>query len=115
MCCSELIATRSRGETAVSEQSNVAERQAPPWPAQAAFIKAWQCSRTLRETCSKLGMKRGAAKVKAARFRQRGIPLKVHEADPAVESYPDWEALAVYAAALVYAGDESAGGPTDGP
>jgi hypothetical protein len=65
------------------------------------FIKAWQTSRTLREACTKLRMKRAAAKVRAYRYRELGVPLKRHEIDPAVELPPNRTALAQYAASLV--------------
>ncbi len=70
-------------------------------PTPSEFIEAWQVSTTLRETCSRLGMKRSSAKIRALRYRRKGIPLKQHELDPEVECSPDWEELADYARELL--------------
>ena len=92
-------------------QRERAEPEVPTPPTPEEFIRAWQTSRTLREACTKLRMKRAVAKVRAYRYRQRGVPLKQHEVDPAVDLYPDWEELAKYAAQLVAPGGPSSDVP----
>jgi hypothetical protein len=47
------------------------------------------------------------AKVRAYRYRHRGVPLKRHEVDPPVGLSPDWQALVRYAASLVAPSDAS--------
>jgi hypothetical protein len=89
-------------------------REASARPTPEAFIEAWQTSKTLREACTKLGMRRATAKVRALRYRQRGVPLKKHEVDPVVECYPDWEELAEYAASFVAPGEGASAGDADG-
>jgi hypothetical protein len=89
------------------------EPSARPTPEE--FIKAWQLSTRLREACSKLRMRRAAAKVRALRYRRRGVPLKQHEVDPPVEMWPDWEELARYAESLVAPSEASEGAPARGP
>jgi hypothetical protein len=83
-------------------------------PTPEEFIRAWQTSRTLREACTKLRMRRAVAKVRAYRYRQRGVPLKVHDLDPVVECYPDWEELSKFAASLVAPGEAANDLPADG-
>ena len=75
------------------------------------FIRVWQTSTTLREACTKLRMKRAVAKVRAYRYRQRGVPLKQHDLDPLVECWPDWEELAWFAAELVAPSEAPGGAP----
>jgi hypothetical protein len=99
----------------MTRRSNKAELQAPPWPTQAEFIRVWQTSKTLREVCSRLKMKRPAVKLRAWRYRNwHGVPLKELDFDPAVEECPDWAALAKYAAELVAPGETPAGEPGPG-
>lgn len=67
------------------------------------FVKAWQESSSVAEVASKVRSKKNAVRVRAFRYRQRGIPLKVF---PPVEVEPtDWDELAEYAAHLA---DENA-------
>jgi hypothetical protein len=97
----------------MNRENSREEMRRPPTPEE--FIKAWQTSKTLREACSRLRMKRAVAKVRAYRYRERGVPLKQHEVDPPVECYPDWDELAKYAASLVAPGEESNDVPVVAP
>jgi hypothetical protein len=90
-------------------------RQASARPTPEEFIRAWQTSRTLREACKKLRMKRAVARLRAMRYRRRGVPLKEHELEQGVELLPDWEELAEYAASLVPAGEAANDAPADEP
>jgi hypothetical protein len=63
------------------------------------FIKAWQESSSVAEVAQKVRSKKNACRVRAYRYRQRGIPLKEF---PFVEIEPtNWDELADYAAELV--------------
>src|SRR5262245_61563329 len=100
----------------MTRKRNQSEPKAPPWPTQAEFIRVWQTSETLREVCSRLKMKRPAAKLRAWRYRNwHGVPLKELAFDPAVEEYPHWDELAKYAEELVCPSDPAADGPTPEP
>jgi hypothetical protein len=62
------------------------------------FIKAWQESSSVAEVASKVRRSKNACRIRAFRYRERGIPLKEF---PPVEYEPeDWEVLAQYAAEL---------------
>ena len=54
-------------------------------------------------------MKRSVARLRAQRYRRRGVPLKKHELEQGVELLPDWKELAEYAARLVPPGDVASG------
>ncbi len=97
----------------MNHERNAEEARTPPTPEE--FIRVWQTSRTLREACARLHMKRAVAKVRAHRYRQRGVPLKRHEVDPPVECYPNWQELARYAASLVDSDGASGDVPADAP
>ncbi len=91
------------------------EQQAPTAsPSPEEFIRVWQTSRTLREACLKLRMKRTAARVRAFRYLEHGVPLKEHEVEPPPEPFP-WEDLAKYAASLVPSSDAPADAPDAAP
>jgi hypothetical protein len=45
-------------------------------PTPEEFIEAWQSSSTVREVARKLRMKTNQVRVRACRYRQRGVPLK---------------------------------------
>lgn len=62
------------------------------------FIEAWQGSNSVAEVARKVRSRKPAVRVRAWRFRQRGVPLKEF---PPVEIEPtDWAELARYAAEL---------------
>jgi hypothetical protein len=63
------------------------------------FIEAWQTSNSVAEVASKLRMKKNQVRVRACRYRQRGVPLK--EFPPVPLPVVDWEGLSQYAAELV--------------
>jgi hypothetical protein len=64
------------------------------------FVEVWQGSASVAEVAAKLGRRRSAVRLRARRYRQRGIPLKyLPPCEPT-----DWDELARYAAELV--GDE---------
>ena len=65
-------------------------------PTPEEFIEAWQGSSTVRQVAHKLHMKTNQVRVRACRYRQRGIPLKTI---PPAE-LPDWDELAAYAERL---------------
>jgi hypothetical protein len=63
------------------------------------FIKAWQESNSVAEVASKVRRSKNACRVRASRYRERGILLKEF---PPVEYEPeDWGELARYAEELV--------------
>jgi len=67
------------------------------------FIRTWQGADSLRAVCTKLGMRKSAAKLRAYRYRKlHGVPLKLFDAGPAgagaTEKY--WRQLAQLAADL---------------
>jgi hypothetical protein len=64
------------------------------------FVEVWQGSASVAEVAAKLGRRRSAVRLRARRYRERGIPLK--DLPPAEPT--DWGALARYAAEL--AGEE---------
>jgi hypothetical protein len=92
-----------------------AEQGSPPWVTPERFVEAWQTSRTLREVCSRLKMRRAAVKVRAHRYRQRGVPLKQHEPDPPLVMFPVWEDLAKYAVSLLAPSDTPGAASRDVP
>jgi hypothetical protein len=63
------------------------------------FVEAWQTSSSVAEVASKLRMKKNQVRVRACRYRQRGVPLK--DIPPAPLPEVDWEGLSRYAAELV--------------
>ena len=56
------------------------------------FIEVWQTSSAVAEVASKLKMSKNTVRVRACRYRQRGVPLK----DYPVAEIPavDWNGLA---------------------
>ena len=73
------------------------------WVHPEEFVRTWQAAKTLREVCTKLQMRKAAAKLRAYRYRRfHGIPLKVFDAGPAAAAAPKeyWERLAQLAAEL---------------
>jgi hypothetical protein len=65
------------------------------------FVEAWQGSASVAEVAAKLGRRRSAVRLRARRYRQRGIPLK----DLPPDEPTDWDELARYAAELVGDGE----------
>jgi hypothetical protein len=63
------------------------------------FVQAWQESASLAEVAQKVRSKKNACRVRAYRYRQRGVPLK--EFPPVEIEATDWDELADYAASLV--------------
>ena len=61
------------------------------------FITIWQNSNSVAEVAKKVGCRKGAARLRAYRYRRLGIPLKDF---PPVE-LPDWDELAEYAESLL--------------
>ena len=68
-------------------------------PTPPEFIKAWQTSSAVAEVASKLRMKKDQVRVRAFRYRQRGVSLK--QFPPVELPVWDWDELAAYAADLV--------------
>lgn len=64
-----------------------------------AFVETWQSSGSLSEVAQKLKMKRSAARLRAFRYRRRGVPLK--DFPPVSLPLINWEDLSRYAAKLV--------------
>jgi hypothetical protein len=62
------------------------------------FIEAWQTSSSVAQVASKLQMKKAQVRVRACRYRKRGVPLKDFPYVPPPEV--DWEGLSRYAAKL---------------
>src|SRR5690349_21507945 len=72
---------------------------ARPEVTQKEFIKAWQESSSVREVAAKVGRKKNACRVRAFRYRQRGVPLKRF---PYIAiKPPDWSELAEFAKSLL--------------
>jgi len=69
------------------------------------FIEVWQSSSSIAEVSKKTGIRKKAVHVRAYRYRQVGIPLKVF---PPVE-LPDWDQLAEYARSLLPKGADATG------
>ena len=67
------------------------------------FIEVWQRSSSLAEVARKVHRSKGTVRVRAYRFRQRGVPLK--EFEPVLIDLPDWDELAELARALVAESD----------
>lgn len=76
------------------------------------FIKAWQTSSTLAEVASKLRMTKPQCRVRACRYRQRGVPLK--QFPPVELPVWDWDELAALAESLVTQ-DVATGAPENVP
>ena len=64
------------------------------------FIEAWQGSETVAEVAVKVRSNKNACRVRAYRFRERGVPLKDIPTSPPYEP-PDWDELAEYAESLL--------------
>lgn len=62
------------------------------------FVEAWQTSNSVAEVVTKTRMSKPQVRVRACRYRQRGIPLK--EFPPVPLPVVDWCELAEFAAAL---------------
>jgi len=78
----------------------------PPTPKE--FITAWQTSTTVAEVAAKLRMRKGPIRVRAHRYRKRGIPLKQYV--PLELPVVDWAGLAEYAVSLVAHDSRTGGG-----
>ncbi|HZZ78464.1 MAG TPA: hypothetical protein VFE62_08095 [Gemmataceae bacterium] len=77
------------------------KKYARPTPKQ--FIETWQTSASTTEVAEKLRMNTRQVRVRACRYRRRGVPLKLFAwPDP-----PDWDELADYAASLVPGEDKT--------
>lgn len=72
---------------------------APRFVTPREFIEAWQTSKNVAEVAMRLGLKKGQCRVRACRYRKRGVPLKEFPWIPPTP--PDWSALAEFAAELV--------------
>ena len=70
-------------------------REPPARPTPAEFIKAWQTSSSVAQVASKLRMKKDQVRVRACRYRQKGVRLKKYV--PAEIPVWDWGKLAAYA------------------
>ena len=62
------------------------------------FVEVWQTSPDVAEVAKKLRMKRDACRLRALRYRKRGVPLKELPAGGC--SNIDWEDLIQYAGEL---------------
>jgi len=69
------------------------------------FVEAWQTSDTVAQAAEKIGCTKLAARVRAFRYRQQGVNLKVFA--PVEIPRVDWEQLADFADSLVENGDDS--------
>jgi hypothetical protein len=67
------------------------------------FIEAWQHSASLGEVAKRVGATKNACRVRAFRYRKRGIPLK--EFPPSETSSAAWQKLAEYATELLGPGE----------
>lgn len=65
----------------------------PPRPTAREFIEAWQTSDAVVKVARKLRMTPAQVRVRACRYRQKGVPLKEYE----LPEYPAWDDLADYA------------------
>lgn len=75
------------------------------------FIEIWQTSTSVAEVAAKTRSKKGACKVRAYRYRQRGVPLKEF---PPVEIEPiNWDELADYAELVEVQFDMAKAGQAD--
>jgi hypothetical protein len=67
------------------------------------FIETWQRSSSVAEVARKVHRSKGCVRVRAFRFRQRGVPLK--EFEPVLIELPNWDELAEFARSLVVGAD----------
>ena len=81
-------------------------RETSPTPME--FVQAWQTSSAVAEVASRLRMKKDQVRVRASRYRKKGVPLKQYA--PAEVSVRDWDELAAFAASLVPEDESAAGG-----
>lgn len=91
------------GETAMRRRSSGYEPEGFGWVHPEEFIRTWQAAKTLREVCTKLRMRKSAAKLRAYRYRRlHGVPLKQFDGGPAAapSSEEYWKRLAQLAAEL---------------
>lgn len=63
------------------------------------FIKAWQESSSVAEVAAKVRIKKSAVRVRAYRYRQKGVELK--EFPPVEIEEIDWDELAEYAESVL--------------
>jgi hypothetical protein len=70
------------------------------------FIQVWQRADSVAEVAMKVRRTKNACRVRAFRYRERGVPLK--EFPPVEWVPPDWSELAAYAESLLPAGDDEA-------
>ena len=76
-------------------------------PTPMEFVQAWQTSSGVAEVASKLRMRKDQVRVRACRYRKKGVPLKQYE--PAENPGRDWDEIAAYAASLAPQDDPAAG------
>jgi hypothetical protein len=86
------------GVTEVKRRRNAGGLVVAPIPPR-EFIRVWQTSASVAEVAAKVRSKKNACRVRAYRYRQRGVPLK--EFPPVEIEATDWDELAEYAASLV--------------
>jgi hypothetical protein len=84
----------------------------PARPTPEQFVRAWQTSSSVAEVAMKLRMKKAQCRVRACRYRQRGVLLK--QFPPVEIPAVDWEALAKLAADLAR-NDGSSAAPATPP
>lgn len=70
------------------------------------FVSVWQTSSSVTEVATKLGMNKSQARLRAFRYKKRGVPLR--DFPPVEVPVVDWRELAEFAATLV-PGAESSG------
>jgi hypothetical protein len=71
------------------------------------FVKAWQQSNSVAEVAQKIRSKKNAIRVRAHRYRDRGIPFKEFPPVEYVDPEEFWPELAKYAESLLPEADRS--------
>jgi hypothetical protein len=77
------------------------------------FIRVWQQSNSVAEVAQKVRRNKSACRVRAHRYRRRGVPLKEFPAPVYMTTEEFWDDLIQYAASLLPAEDQP-GSATDG-
>jgi hypothetical protein len=65
------------------------------------YVKAWQESSSIAEVAAKTRTKKAACRMRARRYRERGIPLKEFPPPEYMTTEEFWDDLTKYAASLL--------------